>query len=171
MLPHAAFVMFSGTNTACWRSRALVTPLRQPSAMDWDIESGKISSSPFSTPSKMATATDSGEVLREIDASGHIGIDRSGQNGMNRHALPGQERPQRLSHAERGGLRNGITGWQRTRESHQGSEQVDRQMLFDHLGLAQIVVHGDTGVVDEDVEAVSVRDGPLNLHSVSHVEG
>ena len=44
-------------------------------------------------------------------------------------------------------------------------------MLFDHLGLAQIVVHGDTGVVDEDVETVNVPDGPLNLRSVGHVEG
>src|SRR5262250_529004 len=49
-----------------------------------------------------------GRSFREIDAPGHIGIDWSGQAGMNGHVLVGQERSQRLSHAERGCLRNGI---------------------------------------------------------------
>jgi len=38
-------------------------PLRQLSANDSDMGSGKMSSSSFSTPSKMARATDSGEAL------------------------------------------------------------------------------------------------------------
>jgi hypothetical protein len=45
------------------RSSALAVPLRQLSARDSDMGSGKISSSPFSTPSKMARATDSGEAF------------------------------------------------------------------------------------------------------------
>src|ERR1700682_4550716 len=47
------------TKAAFWRSRALAAPLRQLSAMDSDTGSGKMSSSPFSTPSKIARATDS----------------------------------------------------------------------------------------------------------------
>jgi hypothetical protein len=46
---------------ANWRSSALVAPVRQPSAIDSDMGSGKMSSSPFSNPSKMPRATDSGE--------------------------------------------------------------------------------------------------------------
>src|SRR5690348_9446184 len=53
----------AGTNVAIWRSKALAAPVRQPSAMDCDMGSGKMSSSPSSTPSKMARATDSGEVF------------------------------------------------------------------------------------------------------------
>src|SRR5438445_945169 len=60
---YATFATLSGTKAADWRSSALATPLRQPSAMDWDVGSGKISSSPFSMPSKMAAATDSGEAF------------------------------------------------------------------------------------------------------------
>jgi hypothetical protein len=42
---------------------ALAAPLRQLSPMDADRGSGKISSSPFATPSKMARATDSAEAF------------------------------------------------------------------------------------------------------------
>src|SRR5918999_4738352 len=51
------------TYAANWRSSALTAPLRQLSAMDADMGSGKISSSPFPNPSKMARATDSGETF------------------------------------------------------------------------------------------------------------
>jgi len=44
----------AATNAALSRSIALTAPFRQLSAMDADIGSGKMSSSPFSTPSKMA---------------------------------------------------------------------------------------------------------------------
>jgi hypothetical protein len=37
------------TRIAYWRSSALAAPVRQPSAMDWDMGSGKISSSSFSS--------------------------------------------------------------------------------------------------------------------------
>src|ERR1700687_54261 len=53
----------SCTNAAFWRSSALAAPLRQLSAMDADMGSGKISSSPLSSPSKMACATDSAEAF------------------------------------------------------------------------------------------------------------
>ena len=53
----------ASTNSANWRSRALTAPLRQLSAIDSDTGSGKMSSSPFSIPSKMARATDSGEAF------------------------------------------------------------------------------------------------------------
>src|SRR6267378_6454036 len=52
-----------GTKAANWLSSALDTPARQPSAMDRDVGSGKISSSPLSKPSKMPTAADSVETF------------------------------------------------------------------------------------------------------------
>src|SRR5438552_17867791 len=60
---HATFAVLPGTKAENWRSSALVAPARQPSAMDSDVGSGNISSSPFSTPSKIARATDSGEAF------------------------------------------------------------------------------------------------------------
>ena len=85
---YATSSALSGTNTACCSSRAFATPLRQPSAMDCDAGSGKISSSPF--PGHRRWNRDRlGRGLRKIDASGHIGINRSRQDGMNRHALAG----------------------------------------------------------------------------------
>src|SRR6267142_2811548 len=51
------------TYVAIWRSSALSALPRQPSAIVADIGSGKISSSPFSTPSKISRAADSGEAL------------------------------------------------------------------------------------------------------------
>src|SRR5918996_3440062 len=50
-------------SAAYWRSSALTALLRQLSARDSDMGSGKISSSPLSTPSKMARATDAGAVF------------------------------------------------------------------------------------------------------------
>src|SRR5262249_39726279 len=55
--------MLCGRKPAYWRSNALTTPLRQPSASAWDTGSGKMSSSPFCTPSKIPRATDSGVAL------------------------------------------------------------------------------------------------------------
>src|SRR5258708_5016249 len=43
-------------------------------------------------------------------------------------------------------------------------------MLFDHFGLAQIVVHGDAGVVDEDIQSVDLADGPLDMLGVGDVQ-
>ena len=48
---------------ANWRSRALATLARQASAIDRDAGSGKISSSPLCSPSKMPCAALSGEAL------------------------------------------------------------------------------------------------------------
>jgi hypothetical protein len=53
----------ASTYAANWRASALTALLRQPSAMDSDMGSGKISSAPFSTPSKIALAADSGEAF------------------------------------------------------------------------------------------------------------
>src|SRR6266853_1466304 len=51
------------TYAASMRSKPFAEPLRQLSANDCDMGSGKMSSSSFSTPSKMARATDSGEAF------------------------------------------------------------------------------------------------------------
>src|SRR6266566_4426338 len=64
----SAFLCYALTGSAAtsaesWRSNDLAAPLRQLSAMDCDMGSGKMSSSPFSTPPKMARATDSGEAF------------------------------------------------------------------------------------------------------------
>src|SRR5262249_42083770 len=53
----------AAASAAFWRSSALAAPVRQLSAMAADMGSGKMSSSPLSTASKMARATDSGEAL------------------------------------------------------------------------------------------------------------
>jgi hypothetical protein len=91
-----------------WRSSALAAPLRQPCATDCDHGSGKISSSPFSTPSKMARATECGEAFgmsrpRAVgkDPLPDIGVHGSGQHGMNAHASRGHEDSQRLRQRER----------------------------------------------------------------------
>src|SRR6266436_3746645 len=59
----AAPAALCGTKAANWRSSALATPARQPSAICWDAGSGKISSSPLSSPSKMLCAADSVEAF------------------------------------------------------------------------------------------------------------
>src|SRR6266853_2722856 len=51
------------TYAASMRSKPVAEPLRQLSANDCDMGSGKMSSSSFSTPSRMARATDSGEAF------------------------------------------------------------------------------------------------------------
>src|SRR5262245_22957371 len=53
----------TATNAAFWRSSAFAAPWRQLSAMDCDTGSGKMSSSPRSTPSKISLAADSGELF------------------------------------------------------------------------------------------------------------
>src|SRR5205807_9696854 len=60
---YAADAVRSGTNALNCCSSALAAPARQASAMDWDTGSGKISSSPFSNPSKMPRAADSVEAF------------------------------------------------------------------------------------------------------------
>src|SRR5262249_5339412 len=54
---HAVLRTLSGVKALNWCSSALAAPLRQPSAMDADMGSAKMSSSPFSTPSNIARAT------------------------------------------------------------------------------------------------------------------
>ena len=54
---------FAATSAALRSSSALPGLLRQPSARVCDAGSGKMSSSPFSTASKMARATDSGDAF------------------------------------------------------------------------------------------------------------
>ena len=66
-----------GMKAANWRSGALLTPSRQALAMDWDAGSGKISSSPFSNPSKMPAAANSVETFGMFEAAVHIGVYRA----------------------------------------------------------------------------------------------
>jgi len=94
---------------------------------------------------------------------------------MDSHTLARQKRPERLRHGKRGRLRNGIRGndrqWgqrcqgqvvddgpfgalQQRQESaghFEYSEEIDGQVLLDDLEIAQIVVDGDAGIVDEHV--------------------
>ena len=71
------------------RSNALACPLRHPSAIGCDIGSGKISSSPFSTPSKIAAATDAGDAFgmsRSRDMSVSTGPAKTACTSMPRPA-------------------------------------------------------------------------------------
>src|SRR5262249_27323193 len=52
----------------------------------------------------------------------------------------------------------------------QRSEEVDGQMLLDEVGTAQIVVVGDAGIVDEDVEGVDLVDRTLDLRIAGHIQ-
>ena len=79
------------TKVANWRSSALVAPLRQSSAIDRDVGSGKMSSSPISTPSRIARATGSGEAFgtsRPRDISVSTG---PAQDGVDAYPLSGQK--------------------------------------------------------------------------------
>ena len=51
-----------------------------------------MSSSPFSNPSKMCSAADSGEAFGISRPAVHIRVDGAEHDGMDRHALAGQER-------------------------------------------------------------------------------
>jgi hypothetical protein len=51
-----------------------------------------------------------------------------------------------------------------------GIMHSERQVLFDHIEIAQIVVDGDAGIVDEDVEGVDLVDRPLDLRNAGHVQ-
>ena len=79
------------TSAAYWCSNALAGPLRQLSARTAESGSGKMSSSPFSTPSKMARATDCGGGLGDLEASGHVGVGGAGQDGVHPDAPRGQQ--------------------------------------------------------------------------------
>ena len=57
----------TGATRASWRSSSFTALSRQWAAMSAEPGSGKISSSPFSTASKMASATDSGDALGTSD--------------------------------------------------------------------------------------------------------
>ncbi len=50
------------------------------------------------------------------------------------------------------------------------AEQVDGQVLFDGVEIAQIVIDGDAGIVDEDVERADLLDRAVDLRGVGHVQ-
>jgi hypothetical protein len=50
------------------------------------------------------------------------------------------------------------------------SDEVDRQVLFDHVEIAEIVVDGDAGVVDEGIEGVDLIDCLLDLRNAGQVQ-
>jgi len=50
------------------------------------------------------------------------------------------------------------------------TEEIDREGLFEHVEIAQIVVDGDARIVNEDIECVDLIDCPLDLRTVGHVE-
>ncbi len=136
-----------------------------------------------------------GRGLGNVEAAVHVGVDGAEDHGMDRHALPGQERAQRLRHVQRRRLRDRVAGNDRQgRERHQrqvvddGSfgalqqrqerarhfehaEQVDGQMLLDGVDAAQIVIDGDAGIVDEDVERPDLLGCTLDLRHIGDVQG
>ena len=113
---------------------------------------------------------------------------------MDGDAFVRQERSEGLRQVERGGLRDRVGRDHRQgREGSEGqlvhdgplgtfqqrqervrhpehAEKVDLEVLFDEVQIAQIVVHGDPGVVDEDIEGVDHVDGLSDLRGTGHVQ-
>jgi len=52
----------------------------------------------------------------------------------------------------------------------QRTEEIDGQVLRELGGVAQIVVKGDAGIVDEHIEAIDLGGGLLDLRSLGHIE-
>jgi hypothetical protein len=52
-----------------------------------------------------------------------------------------------------------------------GAEQDDGQVPFQHGSVAQVVIQGDAGVVDQDVQRSGLIGGCLDLRRVGHVQG
>jgi len=112
------------TNDAFCRSMALTPPLRQLSAMDADMGSGKMSSSSCSTPSKMPRATASGEDFGISKPRSYRC--RWGRSAQPEHArLSRQERAQRLSHIECRRLRDRVSRSERKGGKGHGRHVVD----------------------------------------------
>ena len=135
-----------------------------------------MSSSPLSTPSKMARATDSGEALgmskpRVMSVS--VGPVRMAWTRTPRPASRARSDCVRLNAAAleiayAGSEREGGDGHRRhvvddgsprTGQQRQegldhavGAEEVDGQVLLEHGTIAQVVEQRDSGVVDEDIE-------------------
>ena len=113
---------------------------------------------------------------------------------MHRHTLARQQRAHRLRHVERGRFGNGVAGDDRDgRERHhrqvvddgslrasqkrqesprhiQRSVEVNRQVLLDERGVAQIVIERDAGVVDENVQRTDLLGRPCDLRCVGDIE-
>ncbi len=113
---------------------------------------------------------------------------------MDAHPLRRQECAQRLGRGERRRLRDGVgrdqrqwservdgqvvddgsvaTGQQRGERPRdgEGAEEVDRQVLGDDGGVAEIVVPGDARVVDQEVEGPDPVDGCRDLLAAGDVE-
>ena len=125
--------------------------------------------------------------LRNLKAAAHFRIDRAEDNGVDRHPISRQQRPQRLTHVESGSLRYRVARYERDRgepchrqivddgslgafqfrqegvDHFERTKEVDRQVLFDHVEIRQIVVDRNASIVDKDVESVNLYDGLLNL--------
>ena len=178
--PYADFTC-AAASAAFWRSSALAAPLRQLCAMDFDMGSGKMSSSPFSTPSRMAPRDGNRRCLGYVESSRHIGVHRAGQDRVNSHAPAGQKGPHRLGQGKRGGLGDRIGGnerqrgqrvnrkivddssprpgqqWQTSLDHVVGAEQVDGEVTFQHGAIGQVVVERHAGVVDQDIQRFENR--------------
>jgi hypothetical protein len=142
--------------------------------MDADMGSGKTSSSAFSTPLKMARATDSGEdfgmsKLRGMSVS--TGLVRaactltprpaSGATAKCRHRQNVDDRSPRTSQQPQEGLGHAKC-----------AEEVDGEVPFDYGTLAEVViVKRQAGIIDEDIERLDCLDSCLNLRRVGHVQG
>src|SRR5450755_1860642 len=146
--------------------------------MDWDAGSGKMSSSPFSSPSKMPSAVVCIEAfgiskprfmsvsvgpmttawtLTPWPANSALSDCVMFERGRLRNGVAGndrQGRERRHGHVVDDGPFGAFQQWQEGACDIERSEEVDSQLLLEGLGIAQIVVESDAGIVDEDVEGV-----------------
>jgi hypothetical protein len=114
---------WGATSAAFSRSTAFATPLFQLSAMACDAGLGNMSSSPFSIPSKIPRATDSGG-LRDVYSAGHVGVRRAREDGLDAHTLPRQQHPQRLGQVEHCSLRDRVGRGGRERGDRLGDRRA-----------------------------------------------
>jgi hypothetical protein len=121
--------------------------VRQVCASRTDIGSGKISSSPFPNPSKIAVANAAGEAF-----------------GMSRPAFSGERQ-----HVDDRSAGAGQHRKARLREVVVGVE-VDGEVLLERRALAEVVVDRHAGVVDQHVERRDALDGGPDLLGVGDVQ-
>src|SRR5262245_28578805 len=114
--------------------------------------------------------------LRYLEVADHVGVHRTGKDGVHPNTPTGEQRSQRLRQRERRCL-----GGRVRRVDRQGgecrhrqyvdycaprtsqlrqerlrhavrSEEVDRQVLLEYRAIAEIVQQGYAGIVDQDIE-------------------
>jgi hypothetical protein len=104
---HAETALLRRQEAALARSNALAGPLRQPSAMGSDMGSGR-SPRRRSLRHRRSPGRPTRRRLRDVEVSGHVGVNGTGQDGVNVDAVPSQQCALRLCEGERGCLRDRV---------------------------------------------------------------